>query len=84
MTGLPPGNDKIRGALSTAANFVPQKKIFNLGFFFFFKSVNLRKSGSPAVTGSNPADLDLQQENQKFLYLSPERKCNISSGMSGC
>jgi len=33
-TELPPGNDKIHGTLSTAENFVPKKKIFNLKFFF--------------------------------------------------
>jgi len=35
-SGLPPSNDKIRGTLSTAEIFVPQKKKkkINLNFFF--------------------------------------------------
>ena len=51
ITGLPPGNDKIRGTLSTAEIFAPQKKnFFNLNFFFFFKSAEfIRKSGSPLI-----------------------------------
>ena len=37
--GLPPGNVKIRGNLSTAENFVPQKIFFKkLTSKFFFKS----------------------------------------------
>ena len=51
IAGLPLGNDKIRGILSTAENFVPQKKKkFNLKrIIFFFKSADPRKSGSPEL-----------------------------------
>ena len=35
--GLPPGNDKIRGTLSTAEIFIPQKK--NLTLYFLIRVI---------------------------------------------
>ena len=41
ISGLPPGNDKTGGTLSTAENFVPQKKI-NLKKQGFFKAAEFQ------------------------------------------
>ena len=47
--GLPPGNDKIRGTLSTAENFFQKKLFFNLKKKNFQSAELPRKSGSPAM-----------------------------------
>ena len=54
QSGLPPGNDKIRGILSTAENFVLQKKkkiILKKILKILIRGISAypQKSGSPAL-----------------------------------
>ena len=62
LSGLPPGNDKIRRTL--LPKIVPQKNLFffNLNFCFVFKSAEFpdpRKSGSPGLVTVAPVDTEL-------------------------
>ena len=55
LSGLPPGNDKIRGTLSTAEIFVPQKNkthFLTSKIFFLIRGISPdpRTSGSPDLS----------------------------------